>query len=74
MITIFNNLKWAWKESNLRPLLYQRSVLPLNHTPKNAHLKSTKIVNHCYQRSVLPLNFTPVNAYLKSIKIITSRK
>ena len=25
---------WAWKESNLRPLSYQDSVLPLNYTPR----------------------------------------
>ncbi len=24
---------WVWKESNLRPLSYQDSVLPLNYTP-----------------------------------------
>ncbi len=27
---------WAWKESNLRPLSYQDSVLPLNYMPASA--------------------------------------
>ncbi|TSC89885.1 MAG: hypothetical protein G01um10143_375 [Parcubacteria group bacterium Gr01-1014_3] len=37
------NILWVWKESNLRPLSYQDSVLPLNYTP--ARLKYYR----CYQ-------------------------
>src|SRR3989344_3168486 len=30
-------IEWVWKESNLRPLSYQDSVLPLNYTPVYFH-------------------------------------
>src|SRR4030042_3092270 len=47
-------LLWAQKESNLPPLLYQRSVLPMNYVPKFLVLGSEK---RSTDELVAPQNF-----------------
>lgn len=43
---------WAWKESDFRSVLYQRTVLPLNYAPNNFHYWQHKL----YQMSRMRTN------------------
>ena len=54
-----NSSKWALQESNLAPLSYQESALPLSHAPNYAmNFDMSKFL--CHQESVLPLNQAPL--------------